>query len=300
MTSVTPLRIGIAVGALLLIGGAWFVQSDAPSRFTDTEAGFGPPASAEPMLVEESAEYDEADTLGTTSLAYLPPDPSVPTGMRIPWASYWREMSSEEMRAYGPTTRYQGPPRVGIQAGHWQLDTVPEELIGLRASSGAQGGGYTEQETVLAIARRVKTLLEADGVIVDLMPATVPVDYLADAFVSIHADGSSSSAVSGFKLSAPRRDYSGKAQTLTDAIYETYGEATGLRRDANITRRMSSYYAFNWRRYDHAIHPQTPGVIVETGFMTNANDRAIIVGDPDRAARGIADGVLKFLGIVEE
>lgn len=58
---------------------------------------------------------------------------------------------------------------------------------------------------------------------------------------------------------------------------------------------MRGYYAFNWYRYDHAIHPMTPAVIVETGFLTNAADRALIVDDPGRVAQGITKGILKFL-----
>jgi hypothetical protein len=58
---------------------------------------------------------------------------------------------------------------------------------------------------------------------------------------------------------------------------------------------MTAYYAFNWPRYEHAIHPFTPAAIVETGFLTSAVDRAIIVAAPERAAAGIADGVLAFL-----
>jgi N-acetylmuramoyl-L-alanine amidase len=38
-----------------------------------------------------------------------------------------------------------------------------------------------------------------------------------------------------------------------------------------------------------------PQAIVETGFMTSASDRRILIGDPDRAARGIANGILRFL-----
>src|SRR5690606_11215286 len=65
-----------------------------------------------------------------------------------------------------------------------------------------------------------------------------------------------------------------------------------------ITRRMRGYYAFNYRRYDHALHPMTVGAILETGFLTSARDRAVIVSDPDRAARGIARAVSQFISPV--
>lgn len=58
---------------------------------------------------------------------------------------------------------------------------------------------------------------------------------------------------------------------------------------------MTAYYAFNWPRYEHAVHPYTPSVIVETGFMTNSEDRALLVNNPELPATGIANGILAFL-----
>jgi len=78
-------------------------------------------------------------------------------------------------------------------------------------------------------------------------------------------------------------------------MYDTYQAATGLRIDSSITRRMTSYYAFNWPRYEYAIHPFTPAIIVEAGFLTSAIDRAIIVDQPERSAKGISDAVIQFL-----
>jgi hypothetical protein len=74
-----------------------------------------------------------------------------------------------------------------------------------------------------------------------------------------------------------------------------YGEATRLPQDPTLTYRMTGYYAFNWWRYEHAVHPLTPSVILETGFLTNAADREILVGAPEIAAEGLASGVLAFL-----
>jgi hypothetical protein len=57
---------------------------------------------------------------------------------------------------------------------------------------------------------------------------------------------------------------------------------------------MQNYYAFNFRRYEHALHPMTIGVILETGFLTSARDREVIVSAPEVAARGIVDAVEAF------
>ena len=57
---------------------------------------------------------------------------------------------------------------------------------------------------------------------------------------------------------------------------------------------MRNYYAFNFRRYEHALHPGTIAVILETGFLTSRRDRQVLLNDPDRAARGIVAAVTAF------
>jgi N-acetylmuramoyl-L-alanine amidase len=196
-----------------------------------------------------------------------------------------------------PWVRPDGPLRVGLQAGHWKVAEVPEELENLKRNTGATGGGKAEWQVNLAIAEKTKALLEAEGVVVDLLPTTIPEGYWADAFVAIHADGNPDTTVTGYKAAAPRRDRTGKAAALAAGLEASYEETTGLPRDPNVTRNMRGYYAFNSRRYRHAIHPMTPGAIFETGFLTNPRDRRIIVSAQDKAARGLADGILGFLGV---
>jgi N-acetylmuramoyl-L-alanine amidase len=186
------------------------------------------------------------------------------------------------------------PPRVGIQVGHWKTEELPEELARLRTSSGAYAGGVWEWELNYDIARRVEALLSAEGVTVDVLPATVPPGYLADAFVALHADGVSGGAARGYKLATPWRS-SRAAQALHDALVAEYGAATGLERDGNITRNMRGYYAFSYRRHEHAVNRLTPAVIVEMGFLTSAADREILLGQPERVAQGVANGVLRYL-----
>lgn len=191
--------------------------------------------------------------------------------------------------------RRDGPLTVGIQVGHWQNATMPEELENLERNTGATWGGMTESEVVLVISELLQDQLQEAGIEAKLLPAAVPPGYEADVFLSIHADGNPNSDVNGFKLAAPRRDYAGTSQQLVDIMYQTYAAATGLRIDPSITRRMTAYYAFNWPRYEYAIHPFTPAVIVETGFLTSPTDRAVILDQPELAAKGIADAVIEFL-----
>lgn len=186
------------------------------------------------------------------------------------------------------------PPRVGLQIGHLRSNELPAELAHLRTSTGTYWQNIREVEVNEAIAIRVRDILVAAGVEVDLLPATVPPSYDADAFVAIHADGSTA-GTRGWKVATPWRT-SAASRALMEAVASTYGVITGLPEDRHgISINMRGYYAFNYRRHTHAIARTTPAIIVETGFLTNAADRTIIVDRPDLAAQGIAEGILKYL-----
>ncbi len=219
---------------------------------------------------------------------YGEPETAAPENAPFSWIQNWM--------------RPDGPAKVGLQVGHWKNEELPEELDRLIGNTGSSGGGKTEVQVNLEIAEKVAAILRTKGVTVDILPATVPKGYVADAFIAIHADGSTDRNVSGFKIASPWRDYTGKAQTLRLLLTKEYGEATKLAEDPNITRNMRGYYAFAWWRYEHAIHPMTPAVIVETGFLTNASDRKIIVSNQELPATSLATGIETFLrlqGVLE-
>lgn len=191
--------------------------------------------------------------------------------------------------------RPEGPPKVGLQVGHWKNHELPDELDRLKGSTGSSGGGKSEWEVNYAIAQKTKSLLEAHGITVELLPATIPPGFWADVFVSIHADGSDDPLSSGFKAATPRRDFSNTAGVLLSFLEEEYKKQTSLELDPNVSRNMKGYYAFAWWRYTHAIHPRTPAVILETGFLTSPYDRTVIVDQPGIAAQGISNGIIIFL-----
>jgi N-acetylmuramoyl-L-alanine amidase len=185
-------------------------------------------------------------------------------------------------------------PRVGLQVGHWLSSELPDELSRLRGSTGAYFAGRSEMSLNLDIATRVEKLLVARGIAVDVLPATVPPGYDADAFVAIHADGSAGAKARGFKLATPWRTSTASA-LLSDAIEAAYGDATALPRDGSITINMRGYYAFNYRRHTHAIARTTPAVILEMGYITSAADRRVLYGRADAVAAGIANGIIRYL-----
>jgi N-acetylmuramoyl-L-alanine amidase len=188
-----------------------------------------------------------------------------------------------------------GPTKVALQVGHLHSDQLPDELQRIRTNTGASFDGYNEVDINQQIAEDTKTLLEQHGIVVEILPATIPERYFADAFVAIHADGSEDYDVHGFKASPPWRDFSGKSGKLNEAIIESYATATQLDWDPHITANMRGYYAFSFWRYTHSVHPMTPAAILETGFLTNYTDRQVIVEQPEIAAKGLANGILQFL-----
>ena len=128
----------------------------------------------------------------------------------------------------------------------------------------------------------------------DVLPTTIPHGYLADVFLALHADGSPDPGARGFKAAhgSRRGPYEGQ---LVQAVTEEYRRVTGLPVDPIISRNMRGYYAFSWSRLQSAVAPHTPAAILEMGFMTNAADRALLVGRPDVVAEAVANGLLRFL-----
>lgn len=207
------------------------------------------------------------------------------------------EAAAETTSTAPPASASSSPsvPRVGIQIGHWKTSELPDELWKLHWNYGAEDGQYTELETNTTIANLVASNLKAAGVTVDILPATIPEGYKADAFISIHADGSEDSSTSGYKITWSEFDTSGKSQKLSNIIEASYASATQLSADPNISSDMTEYYAFNRNKYTHSISAETPGVIIETGFITSSADRKIIVNKPELCAQAISDGIIEYL-----
>lgn len=281
----------------LLLSGCAAAQASAPAPTSTVE----PLVSAPAQLVGSDAPLLAAP-LAPQAVTSAPPalaQPATPTSGAVSSPTALPptpDPLASPTAIPTPSPRPAGtPPRVGLQVGHLNSQDLPEELARLRTSTGARWGGVTEAELNLDIANRVKPLLEAHGVVVDILPATVPPAYDADAFIAIHADGSQSGAARGWKLATPWRT-SQASRALLEAVAAAYGPATGLPQDTGgVTVNMRGYYAFNYRRHTHAIARTTPAIIVEMGFMTSAADRGVLFGQPDRVARGIAEGVLAYL-----
>jgi N-acetylmuramoyl-L-alanine amidase len=252
------------------------------------------------MPVDSPVVLEAPTPVGPTVAEALATPVATPVATPPAPTSRWERRSSRRNRYWADMPYHPGnwmPPegrvRVALQAGHWKAAEAPDELRGIR-DNGARIDGKAEWEVNLAIAREAAAMLEEMGYLVDVLPAVVPPSYRAHLFISIHADGSNDARASGYRVASPRRDVTGRAERVVELLERAYGEETGLPRVPTVTRRMSNYYAFNYRRYQHSLHPLTIGVILETGFLTSASDRRVIVDDPSRAARGIVAAVTAF------
>lgn len=186
--------------------------------------------------------------------------------------------------------------RVGVQAGHWKNSELPDELAILRGSTGAMGVGWREVDVNLDVARKVASQLSSYGIQADLLPATVPVGYRADAFVAIHADANGNKSLTGFKIARatwstiPKTD-----DSLIDSLTNAYQQSTGLAWHAKtITDNMTEYYAFN-HKLQHSVSSSTPAVILEMGFLTNQADQSLMLTQSERVAQAVTLGILNFL-----
>ncbi len=184
----------------------------------------------------------------------------------------------------GPPTPTAMPKnkRVGILAGHYGPQNDPGAVC---------PDGLREVDINLAVAERVVARMQGLGYEVDLLEEYDErlSGYRADVMLSIHSDSCELPEPSGFKVA--RVSFSAIPEIedrLVECLYEHYGYVTDLpRHDYSITPAMHGYHAFV------EIDPQTPGAIIELGFL--AADRYILVRRQDLLAEGIVRGLLCFL-----
>lgn len=290
-----PAALRIAAGILVLgaLAVAPRVAGAPPSESATAPEALPSPggllASQDDLLeamYQAARGGDEGDGTAAGVTSALVPQAGVGTSAQDPGSTYTRIVRP---------TLPDGPRRVGIQAGHWLTEQAPPELWRLVTQTGASWDGVDEVQVDLDVALRVKALLEAKGYAVDLLPTTIPPGYIADAFVSLHADDDGTGEKSGFKLahSTRRTPYE---EALLQSVRREYASATGLPYDqAGISRNMLFYYALSWSRIRYATAPHTPSVILEMGFLSNEHDRAFMTEHADVVAAAIASGIDAFL-----
>ena len=187
------------------------------------------------------------------------------------------------------------PPKVALQIGHEDVANHPHELRDLRWNTGGYADGVREVDVNRRVVARLEQRLRAIGVDVEVLPATPPVDYHADLFISVHADSVRDPSRHGYKSAhfAPPRN--ALEPILRKHLDEAYLQASRLADDnINVSPTMRAFYAFNHRKYRHSVHPDTPAVIVEMGYISNPDDRAYLA-KASEPADALFQGIVRYL-----
>lgn len=165
-------------------------------------------------------------------------------------------------------------------AGHWQND------VGAVCPDGLK-----EVRINLDVASQVVSMLQDEGYRTELLPefSEKLEGYEAQAFVSIHADSCAALDISGFKVARVASSAIPEEEDrLVSCLTREYARGTGLQFHKNsITFDMTEYHAFK------EIDSQTPGAIIELGFM--GTDRELLTEHSPQVAQAVVNGILCYL-----
>lgn len=207
-------------------------------------------------------------------------------------------------------------PVVVIDPGHDLRANLQTEPIGpgsstrkIKDGGGTHGvvSGLTEAELNVAVALRVRSLLERAGVKVvmtrektagtsigNIARARIANRAGAGLFLRIHADGSEDPSARGTHTLYPALragwtdDVYAESRRAAEIVQRELVRALGFP-DRGLQER-SDFTGFNWA--------DVPVILVELGFMTNRTDDRLLASAAyqQRAARGLCRGTLRFLG----
>ncbi|MFW5996829.1 MAG: N-acetylmuramoyl-L-alanine amidase family protein [Lentisphaeria bacterium] len=193
--------------------------------------------------------------------------------------------------------------RIVIDPGHGGKD------------EGAKSGGIEEKGIVLAIAKELADLLESAGYSVHLtrkddtflslrQRQTIANQHRADLFISIHTNAVASSQVNGIetfilppkgtsstyshnrqKLAKPGNSFDKLNAAVAFSVHQQTRQVTGA------TERGIKRAGFSVLE-----HLECPGILIETGFLTNPEERQKLVSRSyqKKLALGIARGIQQF------
>ncbi|MDA8219569.1 MAG: N-acetylmuramoyl-L-alanine amidase [Dehalococcoidales bacterium] len=279
-------------GSLVMAGNEISTAQTGPSMVvvpTATAGALVAQASAiakpSPTVEPTAAPSPSAEPTATSAATAAPsPTDEAAVGDASANADAARALSSRGSDTAAPT-RGNGQ-RIGLQVGHWLNQYAPAPF---NTHTGASGGGKTEAEVNLAMAKATAAILEQQGYVVDVLPTWFTAGYHADTFVAIHCDGGVSSR-RGFFAEAPASSSTKqKDLELVALLNDEHAKATGIPYVYRGTANSRYYYGFD------RVDKTTPRALIETGFLSNATDRDILVNHTDQVAQGLAQAIMKFL-----
>ena len=170
-------------------------------------------------------------------------------------------------------------------------------------NAGAEGNGLREQDLVYTVGQELATILRGQGYDVRLSRPTADTQlgtsnatslaarvndanaWGADYFISLHTNASVIPEASGSEALVFRLNSA--AARLGEDILRGLQTNTGLD-NRGVVARPELYVLRRTRM---------PAVLVELGFITNRRDAALLANEPQRFAKGIADGINAYLSV---
>lgn len=173
----------------------------------------------------------------------------------------------------------------------------------MNPNAGAEAGGVREQDVNFEVGVRLAALLNADPNYEARLSRPTPETQLgtstatslrartdaanawpADYFISLHCNANVNAAISGTEAYVYALGTA--AEELAEDILKGIEDLTGLQ-DRGVFARPTLYVLRS---------TSMPAVLVELGYLTNDNDRALLVNDPESFARGIYIGMNDYFG----
>ena len=242
----------------------------------------------------------------TPTVTPMPTSTPVPTEAPVPTSTPTPALTTGEVPiAVGKT--------VAIDPGHQSKGNYEKEPVGpgatelkTKVSSGTQGATtkVPEHRFNLEVSLKLRDALEELGYHVVMTRETAEVNISnaeraqlaneaeADIFLRIHADGAENTAANGISVLYPSENnpyvaaLSTESKRLAQSILDGMCDATGAKKRGIIKR--DDLTGTNWA--------EMPVVVIEAGFMTNAEEEQKLVSAEYQAllVQGIVDGIQAY------